>query len=149
MQLAWKLGVVALVALALTTLPGGGDALNVATALLGIVFLAAISFLGYRLYRQYHFDLDALEPNVRLALYGSIALAVLTIVGTSRLFDVGRAAGAVLVRDLLGLDAVPLVRLGRRSGPAGGRRRVIVAKGVICAPFFDHTRPLRSSVADL
>ena len=49
MQLAWKLGVVALVALAFTTLPGGGDALNVATALLGIVFLAAISFLGYRL----------------------------------------------------------------------------------------------------
>jgi hypothetical protein len=91
MQLAWKLGVVALVALAFTTLPGGGDALNVATALLGIVFLAAISFLGYRLYRQYHFDLDALEPNVRLALYGSVALAVLTVVGTSRLFDVGGA----------------------------------------------------------
>ena len=89
MQLAWKLGVVALVALVLTTLPGGGDALDVVLALLSIVFLAAIAFLAYRLYRQYHFDLDALEPNARLALYGSVALAVLTIVGTSRLFDVG------------------------------------------------------------
>jgi uncharacterized protein involved in cysteine biosynthesis len=89
MQFAWKLGVVALIALAIVVLPGGGDALNVVVALLSIVFLAAISFLGYRLYRQYHFDIDALEPNVRLALYGSIALAVLTVVGTSRLFDVG------------------------------------------------------------
>ena len=85
----------ALVALALTTLPGGGDALDVVLALLSIVFLAAIAFLGYRLYRQYHFDLDTLEPNARLALYGSIALAVLTIVGTSRLFDVG--GGGIIV----------------------------------------------------
>jgi hypothetical protein len=101
-QLAWKLGVVALVALALTTLPGGGDALDVVLALLSIVFLAAIAFLAYRLYRQYHFDLDALEPNARLALYGSVALAVLTIVGTSRLFDVG-GAGVIAWFALLAL----------------------------------------------
>jgi hypothetical protein len=102
MQLAWKVGVIALVALALTALPGGGAALNVALALLSIVFLAAIAFLGYRLYRQYQFDLDTLESNVRLALYGSIALAVLTIVGTSRLFNVG-GAGIVVWFALLAL----------------------------------------------
>jgi hypothetical protein len=102
MQFAWKLGVVALVALVLTVLPGGGNALDVVLALLSIVFLAAIAFLGYRLYRQYHFDLDSLEPNVRLALYGSIALAILTIVGTSRLFDVG-GAGIIVWFALLAL----------------------------------------------
>jgi drug/metabolite transporter (DMT)-like permease len=88
-QFAWKLGVLALVALALVVLPGGGNALDVALALLSIVFLAAIAFLGYRLYRQYHFDIDTLQPNTRLALYGSIGLAILTVVGTRRLFDVG------------------------------------------------------------
>jgi hypothetical protein len=91
MQFAWKLGVVALIALAFTVLPGGGNALDVATAFLGIVFLAAIAFLGYRLYTQYRIDIDGLEPNVRLALYGSIALAILTIVGSDRLFDAGGA----------------------------------------------------------
>jgi hypothetical protein len=91
MQFAWKLGVVALIALAFTVLPGGGNALDVALALLTIVFLAAIVFLAYRVYRQYHLDIETLEPNVRLALYGSIALAILTIVGTDRLFDVGGA----------------------------------------------------------
>ena len=102
MQFAWKLGVVALLALALTALPGGGDALDVVLSLLSIVFLAAIAALAYRLYRQYHFDLDSLEPSQRLALYGSIALAVLTIVGTSRLFDVG-GAGVILWFALLAL----------------------------------------------
>ena len=102
MQLAWKLGVVALIALAFTVLPGGGGALRVVGALLSIVFLGALSFLGYRLYRQYRIDIDTLDPNVRLALYGSIAGAVLTIVGTSRLFDVG-GAGIVVWFALLAL----------------------------------------------
>jgi hypothetical protein len=91
MQFAWKLGVVALVALAFTVLPGGGRALDVAVAFLTVVFLAAIAILGYRLYMQNRIDLDSLEPNVRLALYGSIAVALLTIVGTDRLFDAGGA----------------------------------------------------------
>jgi hypothetical protein len=91
MQFAWKLGVVALLALALTVLPGGGSALDVTLALLTIVFLAAIVFLGYRLYRQYRIEIDSLEPNIRLTLYASVGLAILTVVGTDRLFDVGGA----------------------------------------------------------
>ncbi|MEA2377081.1 MAG: hypothetical protein QOK00_87 [Thermoleophilaceae bacterium] len=100
MQLAWKLGVIALVALALVVLPGGGSALDVALAFLGIVFLAAIAFLGYRVYRQYQMDIDGLEASQRLALYGSIALAVLTVVGTNRLFDAG-GVGVVIWFALL------------------------------------------------
>jgi len=90
-QFAWKLGVVALIALALVVLPGGGSALDVVLSLLTIIFLSAIAFLGYRLYQQYRLDLDGLEPNTRLALYGSIGLAILTVVATDRLFDVGGA----------------------------------------------------------
>jgi len=90
-QFAWKLGVVALIALALVVLPGGGSALDVVLSLLTIIFLSAIAFLGYRLYRQYRLDLDGLEPNTRLALYGSVGLAILTVVATDRLFDVGGA----------------------------------------------------------
>lgn len=102
MQFAWKLGVVALVALVIVVLPGGGDALDVVLAVLSIAFLGAIMFLGYRLYRQYQFELDSLHANARLALYGSIAGAVLTIVGTNRLFDVG-GGGVILWFALLAL----------------------------------------------
>ena len=102
MQFAWKLGVVMLVALVIVVLPGGGNVLDVLLTLLSIVFLAAIAFLGYRLFRQYRFDIETLEPNVRLTMYGSIGLAVITFVATNRLFDAG-GLGVLLWFALLAL----------------------------------------------
>jgi uncharacterized protein involved in cysteine biosynthesis len=89
MQFAWKFGVIMLVALALVVLPGGGNALDVVLTLLTIAFLTAIAYLGYRLYHQYRLDIDSLDPNLRLALFGSVGLAILTFVATDRLFDEG------------------------------------------------------------
>ncbi|HLM09243.1 MAG TPA: hypothetical protein VK307_06010 [Thermoleophilaceae bacterium] len=107
MQFAWKFGLIALVALALVALPGGGRALDVVLTVLTIAFFAAIAFLVYRLYRQYRFELDTLDPNLRLALYGSLALAVLTFTATNRLFDAG-GGGVVLWFALLGLASYGL-----------------------------------------
>lgn len=92
MQFAWKFGVVMLLALVLVVLPGGGNALDVVVMLLTVVFLAAIALLAYRVYRQYRVDIETLQPNVRLVLYGSVGLAILTLVGTDRLFDYGGIA---------------------------------------------------------
>ena len=94
MEFAWKLGVVALIALALTVLPGGGNALDVVLTALTIVFFAAIALLVARLFRQYRLDIETLDSNIRLALYGSLAIAVLTFTGTERLFNAG--GGGVL-----------------------------------------------------
>jgi drug/metabolite transporter (DMT)-like permease len=93
-DLAWKFGVIALVALALVVLPGGGNALDVVLTALTIVFFAAIALLVARLYRQYRLDIESLDTNIRLALYGSLAIAVLTFTATDRLFDAG--GGGVL-----------------------------------------------------
>ncbi len=113
MQFLWKLGVVMLVALVLVVLPGGGNALDVLLALLSIAFLAAIAFLGYRLFRQYRFEIETLEPNMRLVLYGSIGLAILTFVATDRLFDVG-GLGVLLWFALLALCSYGLYRTWTR-----------------------------------
>jgi hypothetical protein len=102
MQFASKLGVVMLVALVIVVLPGGGNALDVLLTLLSIIVLAAIAFLGYRLFRQYRFDIETLEPNVRLTMYGSIGLAIITFVATNRLFDAG-GLGVLLWFALLAL----------------------------------------------
>jgi hypothetical protein len=93
-ELAWKFGVIALVALALVVLPGGGNALDAVLTALTIVFFAAIALLVARLYRQYRLDIESLDSNIRLALYGSLAIAVLTFTGTDRLFNAG--GGGVL-----------------------------------------------------
>ena len=84
-----NIAIVLLLALGFTVLPGGDDSLNVALTVLTLAFFAAIAFLGYRLYREYHFTLDSLEERERLVLYGSIALAFLTFAATQRLFGYG------------------------------------------------------------
>jgi hypothetical protein len=107
MQLAWKLGVIALVALVFTVLPGGGNALDVLLTAFTIAFFAAIALLVARLYRQYRLDIETLDSNIRLALYGSLAVAVLTFTGTDRLFDAG-GAGVLLWFALLALASYGL-----------------------------------------
>jgi hypothetical protein len=98
----WKFGVVALIALALVVLPGGGAALNVALTLLSLLFFAAIGYLGYRLYRQFHFELSTLDRTLTLILYGSLGLALLTFTATTRLLDQG-GAGLMVWIALLAL----------------------------------------------
>ena len=107
MELAWKFGVIALIALVLVVLPGGGNALDVLLTALTIVFFASIALLVARLYRQYRLDIESLEPNVRLALFGSLAIAVLTFTGTDRLFDTG-GAGVLLWFALLAVASYGL-----------------------------------------
>ncbi len=107
MQFLWKFGIVALVALVFVALPGGGNALDVLLTALTIVFFASIALLVARLYRQYRLDLESLDSNVRLALYGSLAIAVLTFTGTDRLFNTG-GAGVLLWFALLGVASYGL-----------------------------------------
>jgi len=95
MQTAWKFGLIALIALVFVVLPGGGNALDVVLTVLTVAFFAAIALLVARMYRQYRLDIESLDTSIRLALYGSLAIAVLTFTGTDRLFNAG--GGGVLV----------------------------------------------------
>ncbi len=91
MSTALKFGVVLLIALAITVVPGGGGALDGLLTSLLLAFLVAIAMLGYRIYRENRFALESLEPRVRLVLYGSIGLGLLTFTASERLFEAGGA----------------------------------------------------------
>jgi hypothetical protein len=106
-QTAWKFGVIALVALVLELLPGGGNALDVVLTALTLAFFAAIALLVARLWRQYRLDIETLQSSIRLALYGSLAIAVLTFTATGRLFDAG-GAGVIVWFALLALASYGL-----------------------------------------
>jgi drug/metabolite transporter (DMT)-like permease len=106
-QTAWKFGVIALIALVFVVLPGGGNALDAVLTALTIVFFAAIALLVARMYRQYRLDIETLESNIRLALYGSLAIAVLTFTATDRLFNSG-GAGVLVWFALLAMASYGL-----------------------------------------
>ena len=63
--MALRFALVALIALLLVVVPGGGPALNVLLTLLTIAFFLAIALFGYRLYREHRFTLDALPERDR------------------------------------------------------------------------------------
>jgi uncharacterized protein involved in cysteine biosynthesis len=94
--------IVALIALAIVVLPGGGPTLNVVMSLLSIAFFAAIALFGYRLYRENRFTIDSLTDRQRFVLYASIGVAILNFTATSRLFDQG-GVGILIWLLLLGL----------------------------------------------
>jgi TRAP-type C4-dicarboxylate transport system permease small subunit len=92
---------VLLIALVFTLAPGGGSTLNVILAILSIAFFVAIALLGYRLYRENSFTLDALTDLQRGVLYGSVGGAFLVFAASQRLFDIG-SGGVVVWIALLG-----------------------------------------------
>ena len=99
---AAKVGIVLLVALALTVLPGGDATLDVVLTLLTIAFFAAIAWFGYMLFSRNRDEIFSLEPRQRLVLYSSVSLAFLTFTATNRLFDAG-GAGVLAWLALLGI----------------------------------------------
>ena len=102
MKLALYWAIIALIALAVVALPGGGPVLNVVLTLLSIAFFAGIAMFAYRLYHEQRFTLDSLTDRQRFVLYASIGLALLNFTATSRLFDAG-GAGVLLWLVILGL----------------------------------------------
>src|SRR3954451_2565581 len=86
---ARNFGLLALIALLIVLLPGGGPTLNVLLTVLTVAFFASIAFFGYRLYREHRFTLDALDQTARTVLYCSVAAAFLVFTATNRLFDLG------------------------------------------------------------
>jgi hypothetical protein len=102
MRMAIYWGIIALIALAVVALPGGGPTLNVAMTLLSIAFFAGIALFAYRLYHEQRFTLDALTDRQRFVLYASIGVAILNFTATSRLFNAG-GAGVLIWLVVLGL----------------------------------------------
>ena len=102
MRMAIYWAIIALVALAIVALPGGGPTLNVVLSLLSIAFFAAIALFGYRLWHDHQFTLDSLTDRQRFVLYASVGVALLNFTATSRLFNQG-GIGVLIWLALLGL----------------------------------------------
>lgn len=97
-----NIAIILALALAVWLLPGGGQASATISNLLGIVFIAGILFFGYRIYMERRDVLFGLEERQRGILYAAVALAVITLVATSRMWDSG-GLGAVFWLAFMGI----------------------------------------------
>lgn len=81
--------IIALLALALTVLPGGGNVAEGMLLLLTLVFAAAIGAMLVRLWKRTGLQRDTLTDRQRWLVYGSAGAIALMIVGTDELLSTG------------------------------------------------------------
>lgn len=94
--------IVALIALAIVAIPGGGPTLNVIMTMLSIAFFAGIALFAYRMYHEHRFTVDSLSDRQRGVLWAAVGVALLNFTATSRLFDAG-GLGVLVWLMVLGL----------------------------------------------
>ena len=86
--------IVLVLAALLVLIPGGGDGASVATQALSLGFLGALVWFASLMYRQHRTELDSLGDRKRAILYVAVAVALLTITASSRLWHTG---GGIIV----------------------------------------------------
>jgi hypothetical protein len=84
-----NIAIIAAIALAVAFLPGGSTTAELVLAILSLAFLAAIGFLGYRLYMENKFTLWSMSDRHRAQLYAGLAVAFMALTATDRLLDSG------------------------------------------------------------
>lgn len=84
-----NIAIIALAALALVVLPGGGNFAAAVVAVIGLAFGVAIASLGWRLYKGNQITLWSMTLQHRAMLYGGIAVAYLALAATSKLLESG------------------------------------------------------------
>ena len=109
-----NVGIIVLVALAVAVIPGGSATAELLLAIISLCFLAAIGFLGYRLYMEHKFTLWSMSDQHRALLYGGVTVATgdadrqrPAVQQRARHDPVVLAAGRLGVRRLSRLGRVP------------------------------------------
>jgi hypothetical protein len=95
-----NIAIVLVLAALVALLPAGGTGANAALAALRIAFYGTIAWVAAVMYREHRSRIYSLGDSRRAVLYGAIAVGVLTLSATSRLW--GTSAGSVAWLVLMG-----------------------------------------------
>jgi hypothetical protein len=106
---ARNIAIIALLALVVAAVPGGGNLADVILATLTIAFLVIIGVMGFLLYRQNRLAYVTLDDRRRMILIGAIGAIVLMIAGADELLDTG--PGAIVWIAILGLAVFGIARV--------------------------------------
>jgi len=109
MQTVRNVAIIAVLALGVAAIPGGGTAGETVLTALVMGFLAAIGFLVYRLYRENQLTLSTLTGAQRAVLYGAFGVIALMIAGADELLDSG--AGTLVWIALIALSGFAIFRV--------------------------------------
>jgi hypothetical protein len=109
MRAARNIAIIALLALVVAAVPGGGNLADGILAVLMVAFLAIIGAMGYLLYRQNRLAYTTLEERGRTVLLAALGAIALMIAGTDELLDTG--GGTLIWIGVLALSVFAIARV--------------------------------------
>lgn len=110
---ARNIAIIALLALAITVLPGGGNVTEAILTTLSLVFITAIGLLAARFWRQAEFTRDAISDRDTGILYASLATLMLMVAGIDELL--GSGPGTLIFLGAVGFAVFGLVSVYRNA----------------------------------
>ena len=113
-QTVRNIAIVALLALAVAVVPGGGTAADTILQALMLAFLTVIAWFVYTVYRQQEMTLMTLSDGRRAILFGAVGLIVLMIAGYDQFREWGDGAIVGWI-GLLVLAVVAIVAVWREA----------------------------------
>jgi hypothetical protein len=110
-----NIAIILLIAAAVAFIPGGGTASNVALQAVSLLFLAVLAWFASIMYRQHRSSIYSLGDRRRAIVYFALAVALVTLTATHRLWST--SAGSVAWLVLIGacLYAVIAIALAARK----------------------------------
>ncbi len=89
MKAARNVAIIMLLALVVAFLPGGGNAAETIITALTMALFAGVAWMVYVFSRENQLTLATLPDSRRALLYGAVAMILLLIAGTDKLFSTG------------------------------------------------------------
>ena len=109
-----NIAIIALIAILVAFLPGGGQAARAAVTVLMMAFLATIGFAARQVYRENRLTYDTLPDDQRAVLLGSLGVIVLMIAGVDEMLG-GGGLGAVLWVTLVACAVLAIAGVWTRA----------------------------------
>jgi hypothetical protein len=109
-----NVAIIALLAVPVAFLPGGGVAAQTVITALTMGFLATLGFAVWQIYRSNRLTFDTLPDDQRAVLLGSVGVLVLMVAGTDELLG-GGGFGAVLWVTLVACAVIAIVSVWNRA----------------------------------
>jgi hypothetical protein len=114
MRTARNIAIVALLAVPVAFVPGGGNAARAILAALTLAFLATIALAVRQLYAENRLTVDTLPEGERVLLFGSVGLLMLMAVGADEMLG-GGGGLAVLWVTLVAVAVIAIAGVWTRS----------------------------------
>ena len=109
-----NVAIIAVLAVPVAFVPGGGHAASAILVALGMAFLASLAVAARQIHRENRLTFDSLPDDQRAVLFGAVGVIVLMIAGAGKLLG-GGGFGAVIWVTLMACAVIAIVGVWMRA----------------------------------